>query len=102
MKLIHAITIIVMFASNIFAYKQSDLDKLLSTKSCENGNLTEADLKGADLRNSNLRRVDFTGADLTNANLTGANVEGADFTGAMKVNLSGTRGASSPFMNNDK
>lgn len=53
-----------------------DIRQLLSTKECENCNLTNAGLVLADL----------SGANLTGANLTGANLAGSDLRGAYLAN----------------
>lgn len=68
------------------------LNQLLSTKQCENcdlsnvglvmGNLMGANLRGANLVGANLSRANLTGADLRGANLTGASFYGANLTGA--------------------
>ncbi|MGF1496717.1 MAG: pentapeptide repeat-containing protein [Elainellaceae cyanobacterium] len=78
------------------------LQQLLSTRSCQNcdlsgtsfvyTNLSRVDLTGADLSRANLNRTDLTNATLRranltnavlfNANLTGADLSGADLRGA--------------------
>jgi uncharacterized protein YjbI with pentapeptide repeats len=73
-----------------------DLRQLMSTKQCENcdlsnsglvmANLRGANLRGANLSRVNLSRADLTGADLTGADLTGASLNGANLAGA---NLAG-------------
>lgn len=72
------------------------LNQLLTTKQCENcdltnaglvmGDLIGANLRGANLVGANLSRANLTGADLRGANLTGASFYGANLTGA---NISG-------------
>jgi uncharacterized protein YjbI with pentapeptide repeats len=72
-------------SGEVFANKQSDLEKLKSTKSCpkcdlSNANLRYADLPGADLRDAKLRGADLRGANLGRANLSGANLRDANLT----------------------
>ncbi|MDJ0649281.1 MAG: pentapeptide repeat-containing protein [Xenococcaceae cyanobacterium MO_188.B19] len=74
----------------------SHLNQLLSTKKCNNcdltsaglihANLAGADLSGANLSGANLSQANLAGADLSGANLTGASLYGANLTGA---NLTG-------------
>ncbi len=74
----------------------SHLNQLLTTKECQNCELTNAGLvmvnlsgaklSGANLVNANLSRANLSGADLSNANLSGASLYGANLSGA---NLSG-------------
>ena len=52
------------------AYNQADLDRLLATGSCPQGNLT-----GAQLTNANLTYADLSGADLSFTDLEGAALE---------------------------
>ena len=59
------------------AYNQVDLDNLLKTGNCPQG-----DLSGAQLINANLTYADLSGADLSFTNLEGADLEGASFAGA--------------------
>ncbi|BAI93180.1 MULTISPECIES: pentapeptide repeat-containing protein [Limnospira] len=68
-----------------------DIRQLLSTKECENCNLTNAGLVLADLSGANLTGANLTGANLSRANLTGANLTGANLTGAslFGANLTG-------------
>lgn len=64
--------------------------QLLSTKECENCNLSNAGLVMADLSGANLRGANLTNANLSRANLSGADLRGADLSGAglFGVNLS--------------
>jgi uncharacterized protein YjbI with pentapeptide repeats len=76
--------------------------QLLSTKQCQNcdlssaglvlANLVGANLNGANLVGANLSRANLTGADLRGANLAGASLFGANLTGAnlTGANLNGT------------
>lgn len=70
--------------------------RLISTKQCQQcdlsgaglvlADLNGASLSGSDLSRANLSRANLRGADLSGANLTGASLYGADLSGA---NLSG-------------
>ncbi|WP_414529295.1 pentapeptide repeat-containing protein [Nodularia chucula] len=64
--------------------------QLLSTKECENCNLSNAGLVMADLSGANLRGANLTNANLSRANLSGADLSGANLSGAglFGVNLS--------------
>jgi uncharacterized protein YjbI with pentapeptide repeats len=53
-----------LFNSSAQAYKQSDVDKLLSTKQCPNCDLSEANLIGANLSGANLSGANLSGAIL--------------------------------------
>lgn len=76
--------------------------QLLSTKQCQNCNLSNAglvfaqlsgaDLSGANLAGANLSQANLTGANLTGANLAGAILNGANLAGAKltNTNLQGT------------
>ena len=61
-------------------YSESDYEKLLETKNCENCKLNgdEVDLSNFDFSGSNLR-----GAELAGANLRGAKLTGGDFSGSI-------------------
>ena len=50
-----------------YAYSQSDLDRLLTTRKCP-----ECDLSGADLSFANLKNTKLSDANLKGANLKGA------------------------------
>lgn len=75
--------------------------QLLSTRQCQNcdlsgaglvlANLAGADLKGANLVGANLSRANLVGADLSGANLSGASLFGANLSGAnlTAANLNG-------------
>jgi len=56
-----------------FAFDQSDLERLLITRSCPG-----CDLSGADLSKADLTKADLWGADLRFANLAEANLLEAD------------------------
>lgn len=73
------------------------IQQLLSTKECQQcdlsgaglamANLSGAKLAGANLSRANLSRTNLSGADLSGTNLSGASLHGANLTGA---NLTGT------------
>ena len=70
-----------------YAFKQSDLDILQSTKKCpacdlSGVTLSNVDLSGAVLRDANLTGADLTGVILTNASLARTNLSQADLTNA--------------------
>ena len=86
-----------------YAFKQTDIDKLLATQQCQ----------WCDLRNADLSDAQLSGAQIANANLSGANLSGADFSGAdfsgavmsganlRKANLSGAFLRGSKLQNAD-
>ena len=90
------------FASIATAENSTHLRQLLSTKSCNECDLTGvglvmsdlagAKLAGANLVGANLSQTNLTGADLRGANLTGASLHSANLTGAdlRGANLTGT------------
>jgi uncharacterized protein YjbI with pentapeptide repeats len=75
----------------------SHLRQLLSTKSCEQCDLSGSGLVTNDLAGAKLERANLVGANLSQANLSGANLRGANLTGASLngANLTGAdlRGA---------
>ena len=78
---------IFFLSGQLFAYKESDLKKLKSTKSCPKCDLTDLNLSGANLSGANLSGANLSGANLSGSNLGGANLSGANLSGA---NLSET------------
>ena len=105
MKLNIIATTLLLLTSSIGtaqAENASHLRQLLSTKNCQQCDLTGAglvmnDLAGAKLNQANLvganlSRTNLTGADLRGANLTGASLYGANLMGAdlRGANLTGT------------
>ena len=61
-KRIFALSLILLLNTvPALAYNQADLDRLLTTGSCPNGDLT-----GAQLANTNLTSADLSGADSAN------------------------------------
>ena len=108
---------VFFLSGQLFAYKESDLKKLLDTKECpecdlskagyqsihklstadlsganlSDANLSDANLGSAKLSGANLSGADLRSASLSGANLTGANLTGADLSGAnlSEANLTG-------------
>lgn len=96
-------TAILMGAPPSIAENLSHVEKLKTTKKCEDcdlsgANLTRmnlqgvdlyraklsgADLTSTDLRGAYLRRTDLSGANLADTNLKNANMTDADLTGAI-------------------
>ncbi|RCJ22005.1 hypothetical protein A6770_05110 [Nostoc minutum NIES-26] len=72
------------------AANTEQVKQLLTTKKCENCDLTGAGLVMADLSGANLSGANLTGANLSRANLSGADLRGANLSGAglFGVNLS--------------
>ena len=60
----------IVLAPQVSAFKQEDLDKLMSTKRCPKCDLSEADLSEANLSKANLKGADLKGSNLSKANLT--------------------------------
>ena len=77
---------IFFLSGQLFAYKESDLKKLKSTKSCPKCDLTDLNLSGANLSGSNLSGANLSGSNLSGSNLSGSNLSGSNLSGA---NLSG-------------
>ena len=65
---------IFFLSGQLFAYKESDLKKLKSTKSCPKCDLTDLNLSGSNLSGSNLSGANLKEVNLTYANLSGANL----------------------------
>ena len=79
--------LVSLSCSSAYAFKQADVDKLVSTLECQWCNLDHADLSGkklggAQLSSANLSGVNLKGADLSGANLSGAYLRNADLSGA--------------------
>ena len=75
-------------AGAALAYDSEDLDRLQATGSCQDCDLSAADLSDrvrgpVDLRRANLRGAVLAGADLAGAQLSGANLSGADLSAAI-------------------
>ena len=78
----------VLFSSeDVFAYKESDLNKFKNTKKC-----IECDLTDLNLSRVNLSRVNLRGSDLSGANLSGSDLSGSNLSrvNLSRVNLSGS------------
>jgi tetratricopeptide (TPR) repeat protein len=100
MKLTILTTAALLTTTNLSAIATAEnlqhIQQLLSTKQCQQcdlsgaglvvADLAGAKLSGADLSRANLSRANLMGADLTGANLSGASLNGANLSGA---NLSG-------------
>jgi uncharacterized protein YjbI with pentapeptide repeats len=78
------------------AFKQADLEKLTTTRSCPRCDLSGANLTWATLTGATLAGATLSGAFLNEANLSGANLSGAHLSGAnlhwadlSRANLSG-------------
>lgn len=67
--------------------------QLLSTKRCQNCDLSNAGLVFAQLAGADLTGTNLAGANLSQANLTGANLTGANLSGAIlnSANLTGAK-----------
>ncbi len=67
--------------------------QLLSTKRCQNCDLSNAGLVFAQLSGANLAGANLAGANLSQANLSGANLTGANLSGAILngANLTGAK-----------
>ena len=103
-KIIAGVALLAVFSPLTPAQAENlqQTQQLLSTKQCQNcdlsgaglvlANLVGANLNGANLVGANLSRANLTGADLRGANLAGASLFGANLTGAnlAGANLNGT------------
>ena len=88
---------IILVTKPIYAYDELDLQKLLTTRICNDCNLIQANLDsknlndvsllGANLREANLVGANLRGAELIGADLTGADLTGVDLTGAFSEPL---------------
>ena len=112
MKHLVKISALLLFASNGWAYNETDLAKFKALNVCEGcdlsganlrdikpgwyATLSNADLSGADLSGADLKFADLDGANLTDAFLYGAdlhradlrdaNLRGANFTATILTN----------------
>lgn len=89
-------------AAPVHAENLEHVRQVLSTKRCQNCDLSNAglvfaqlsgaNLAGANLAGANLSQANLSGADLSGANLAGATLNGANLTGAKLsgANLQGT------------
>ena len=82
-----------LLISQIYVQKKNldTLRQLLTTKQCQNCDLSGVNLSDADLHDANLTRANLTNANLKGANLLGANLTGANLKGAnlFGANLAG-------------
>ena len=97
--------VLLLLSSSIstYAYDEQHLTKLLTTRICQqcdlsDVNLTEHDLKGLDVSHSNLSDANFRSCDLSGGNFKNSNLTRAKFENAMienssfeEANLSWTR-----------
>ena len=95
MKKLLLISALMLFASNGWAYSETDVAKLKATNACEGCDLSDrrwtdlrkaklrgANLSGADLTYANLRFTKLSGANLSRADLSNAHLRGADLSNA--------------------
>ena len=83
-KLILITALLLVIASNSWAYNEQDLAKLKALNACvgcdlSGANFINADLTDTDLENADLTRAILSGADLTTSNLRNAKLDGAKF-----------------------
>jgi uncharacterized protein YjbI with pentapeptide repeats len=86
-KLILISALLLLVASNGWAYSETDLLKLKQLNQClrcdlSGANLSNATLGSADLRDTYLRGADLSGANLRSADLRGAYLTYADLGNA--------------------
>ncbi len=99
MKLTTILTTLLLtgFTATAGAENLSHTRQLLSTKSCQQCNLSGAGLVMSDLAGANLSQANLVGANLSRTNLMGADLRGANLSGAslFGANLTGAdlRGA---------
>ncbi|MEM7556512.1 MAG: pentapeptide repeat-containing protein [Cyanobacteria bacterium P01_A01_bin.84] len=91
------------FTSIAQAENPAHLSQLLSTKKCQNCDLSGAGLVRADLSGANLAGANLAGANLSRANLTGADLRGANLAGAglFGANLNAARLAGANVLGTD-
>jgi tetratricopeptide (TPR) repeat protein len=73
---------VVSFTSIAGAENISHTKQLLSTKNCQECDLSNVGLVMGDLTGAKLEKANLTGANLSRANLVGADLRGANLTGA--------------------
>jgi uncharacterized protein YjbI with pentapeptide repeats len=76
------IMLLTSFVATADAENISHLRQLLSTKNCNQCDLTGVGLVMNDLSGAKLNQANLVGANLSRANLTGADLRGANLTGA--------------------
>ena len=74
--------LVSVISQTVLAYVAEDVQRLLETNSCEQCDLSQANLREVDLKYANLNGADLTGANLTAADLGHANIDGSNFSGA--------------------
>ena len=74
--------LVSVISQTVLAYVAEDVQRLLETNSCEQCDLSQANLREVDLKYANLSGADLTGANLTAADLGHANIDGSNFSGA--------------------
>lgn len=72
----------ITLATAVQAANPEHVKQLLSTKQCQNCDLSNAGLVMADLSGANLSGANLIGANLSRANLAGADLRGANLSGA--------------------
>ncbi|PSF34254.1 hypothetical protein C7H19_19180 [Aphanothece hegewaldii CCALA 016] len=91
--LITSLAILMPFSLGVAAQAENieHLSQLLSTKQCQQCDLSGSGLVMANLSGANLSGANLSGANLSQANLSGANLSGANLSGASLhgANLSG-------------
>ena len=89
---ISAISALLLFASNGWAYNETDLLKFKALNVCAGCDLSDADLSKAQLSEANLSGANLIRADLRGVNLRGANLQNADLRGVSlrDINLTTT------------
>ena len=83
---------LIFSSGEMFAYKQSDLNKFKNARKCIQCDLTDVNLirvnlSGVNLSGSDLSGSDLSGSDLSESDLSGSNLSGSNLSG---VNLNGS------------
>ena len=68
--------LLVLFASNVWAYNETDLLKFKAINQCPGCDLSEVDLKGATFFEANLEGANLSDTDLTTSNLRNVKLDG--------------------------
>ena len=74
-----ALFLVLSISHPVLAYLVEDVQRLLKTNSCEECDLSQANLREVDLKYANLNGADLTGADLRAADLGHASIDGSNF-----------------------
>ena len=80
-RLIILANLLLLVASNVWAYSETDLAKLKELNACKGCDLRDADLRGADLNNADLDGADLRGVDLRGADLRTSILKNAKLDG---------------------